>query len=55
MEVLVKSAINRDFGLWTPKYSESSPATATFLFQVPEGNTFSGQGLARQIYNKSRH
>ena len=43
MEVLVKSATNRDFGPGTPKYSESCPAIATPLFQVPEGNACSGQ------------
>lgn len=34
-EMLVKSAINRDFGLGTPKYRESCPAIATPLFRVP--------------------
>lgn len=39
MEVLVRSAINRDVGLGTPQYSESCSVIATPLFQVPEANT----------------
>lgn len=47
-EMLVRRAINRDFGLGTPKYRESCPAIATPLFRVPEGNTCSGQWWAKQ-------